>query len=217
MKVYISNYRHHWISPYTILEYVFFWTAWSKCARRKDIVSNEEWVDYPAWVTVWAERLQPVSCAIQWVLQKVYPRINYVKVDRWDSWSADHTLALVILPVLKELRAQVNGAPCVDDDDVPDELKSTSAPAKENEWDTDDNHFKRWDYVLDEMIFAFQCKVDDSWEEQFHSGQYDDTKIPGEEGWQGTAKWDHEGYKKFHARISNGFRLFGKYYEGLWW
>ena len=32
------------------------------------------------------------------------------------------------------------------DEDVPEELKSTSAP--ENEWDTDDNHFKRWEDVV---------------------------------------------------------------------
>jgi hypothetical protein len=33
MKIYISGYRDHWISPYTMLDYVFFWTDWSKCSR----------------------------------------------------------------------------------------------------------------------------------------------------------------------------------------
>jgi hypothetical protein len=66
-----------------------------------------------------------------------------------------------------------HGAPFVDDEDVPDHLKSTAAPAKENEWDTDANHFARWDWVLDEMIFAFECKTDDSWEEAFRSGEHD--------------------------------------------
>lgn len=217
MKVYISNYRHHWISPITIVEYMFFWTQWSRCGRNSWIVDDKDWVDAPAWANRLADRLTWLSYAIQWVLDRLHPKIDYVKIDRWDSFSADHTLAQIILPVLKDLRAQLNGAPSVDDDDVPLALKSTSAPPKKDEWDTDDNYFRRWEYVLDEMIFAFQCKVDDSWEEQFHTGEYDNTKIPGEEGWQGTSKFDIEGYKQFHARIANGFRLFGKYYEGLWW
>jgi len=42
MKVYMSCYRDHWISPYTILDYMFFWTDWSKCSRSKRIWSLEE-------------------------------------------------------------------------------------------------------------------------------------------------------------------------------
>ena len=52
----------------------------------------------------------------------------------------DHTLAMIIVPMLKQLKETKHGAPFVDDEDVPEELKSTSAPAKENDWDTDDNH-----------------------------------------------------------------------------
>ena len=33
MKVYLSNYRHHWFSPYTMIDNLFFWTEWSKCRR----------------------------------------------------------------------------------------------------------------------------------------------------------------------------------------
>jgi len=31
-----------------------------------------------------------------------------------------------------------------------------------------------------------------------------------------TYKCDYEGMKEVQKRISNGYRLFGKYYEGLW-
>ena len=31
-----------------------------------------------------------------------------------------------------------------------------------------------------------------------------------------THKYDAEGHKIFMTRIENGFRLFGKYYQGLW-
>ena len=45
MKVYLNNYRHHWLSPYTIIDCLFFWTDWSHCHRDKSlarVVSNLE-------------------------------------------------------------------------------------------------------------------------------------------------------------------------------
>jgi hypothetical protein len=137
-----------------------------------------------------------------------------------------HTLAYIILPMLKQLKETKHGAPYVDDEDVPEHLRSTSAPPKENEYDTDSNHFARWDWVLDEMIFAFDCQVGDNkeWEDQFYTGvsDYIFVKVEGtnvsrlEHGPKHTRKWDKEGYTKFHDRMRNGYRLFGKYYENLW-
>jgi hypothetical protein len=236
MKVYISGYRDHWFSPYTWLDYAFFWTDWSKCARDRRIRSLEEeskYIERPEWTDRWADRLEPVSKGIMWVLDRVHPKIEYVKIDRYDTWSMDHTLAPIILPMLKQLQKTKHGAPFVDDEDVPEELKSTSAPPKENEWDTDDNHFKRWDWVMDEMIFAFTCKVDDSWEEEFRSGVHDYITVPVDQDgnevpkgehkfWQmrdgpnNTFKCDYDGMRVVEKRIQNGFRLFGKYYQGLW-
>ncbi len=46
MKIYISNYRYHWISPYTIIENIFFWTDWSKCGRNKGVIEDKDYVDY---------------------------------------------------------------------------------------------------------------------------------------------------------------------------
>jgi len=240
MKIYFSNYRHHWISPYTILDYVFFWTDWSKCSRDKSLQSaidsmdgKYKYVEHPEWVERWSDRLEPISQGIQWVLDRVHPKIEYVKIDRWDTWSMDHTLAHIVLPMLKQLKATKHGSPLVDDEDVPEHLRSTAAPAKENEWDTDDNHFLRWDWALDEMIFAFECKVDDSWQDAFRSGVLDVITVPVDKDgnevpkgehkfWQmkdgpnNTYKCDYEGMKVVEARIQNGFRLFGKYYQALW-
>lgn len=235
MRVFISNYRNHWISPYTMIERVFFWTDWSRCSRQRKIhiVPTDQWVDHPEWVDRWADRLEPVSRAIQWTLDRVFPRRVRVRIDPWDTWSMDVTLAEVVLPMLRQLRQQNQGAPFVDDDDVPEHLRSTAAPPKANEWDTDANHFKRWDWVMDEMIFAFQSKVDSSWEEQFHSGEYDWALTPVDEegnpvprgqhkfvrmdrGPDHTAQFDADGYQIYADRIQNGFRLFGKYYSALW-
>ena len=117
----------------------------------------------------------------------------------------------------------------VDDEDVPEELKSTSAPPKENEYDIDANHFKRWDWALDEMIFAFEHKLDDSWQSAFRSGDLDMKTVPVEwdengkatmyqwvDGPNNTYKCDYDGMKVVEKRIQNGFRLFGKYYSSLW-
>jgi hypothetical protein len=210
MKIYINNYRDNWLSPYTILEKVFFW---------REIDYDEPLIDKLS------NFLLPFCTTLQKVLNVINPKINYVKIDRWDTWSMDHTLSYIILPMLKQLKETKHGAPFVDDEDVPEELKSTSAPPKENEWDTDGNHFVRWDYVLDEMIFAFEHKVDDSWEDNFRTGEIDMKFVKCEdnpevstmvEGPNHTYVCDYDGMQKVHERMKNGFRLFGKYYEGLW-
>jgi hypothetical protein len=222
MKIYKSGYRDHWFSPYTMIDYVFFWTDWSKCSRNKSIVEDKEFVDHPAWVDRATVYLDPISRAIRWVLDLVHPPINVIKIDYYDTWSMDHTLADIILPMLKQLKETKHGAPFTEDDDVPEYLRSYMAQPKEHEWDTDDLHFMRWDWILDEMIWAFEQKVQDDAESQFfdHSAY----KLQG-----GTDKWlddmtnavskvkyDREGHEAWSKRKANGFRLFGKYYENLW-
>ena len=214
MKIYLSKYRSHWLSPYTILEKVYFW---------REIDYDEPLIDKLSII------LSQICVGIQKFLDFVHPRIEYVKIDRYDTWNMDSTLSLIILPMLKQLQETKHGGPLVDDTDVPEELKSTSASPKENEWDTDDNHFKRWDYVLSEMIFAFQKLNDDSWENEFSSGNFDMKNVPCkwdengkvtlysfEHGPNHTFKTDYDAIKVINDRIANGLQLFGKYYRGLW-
>ena len=226
MKIYINNYRNHWLSPYHILKFFCFWEKDDSIFYNLEDKPN---APYERWVNF----LDPICKVIAKVLDVIHPKVDYVKIDYWDTWSMDHTLGLIALPMLKQLQTKKHGAPFVDDEDVPEELKSTSAPAKENEWDTDENHFKRWDWVLDEMIFAFTCKNDDSWQEAFRSGEHeliwkpvdkDGNEVPKkdaklfrmEHGPNDTYKCDYEGMKVVEARIQNGFSLFGKYYQALW-
>lgn len=219
MKIYISNYRDHWISPYKIIEHIFFWTDWSKCGRNKGIVEDKDFVDHPAWVEKWADRIEPISTAIRVVLDFIHPSIKYVKIDRWDTWSMDHTLAHIILPMLKQLDKEKHGAPFTDDDDVPEYLRSHMAQPKENEWDTDSLHFMRWDWILAEMIWAFEQELKDDDEAQFfdHS-ECGDEKFPWDKDGQyvSKVKVDREGLEAHQKRKANGFRLFGKYYQNLW-
>lgn len=240
MFVYKSRPRNHWISPYVFLDYLFFWTEWSKCSRNRSLQAaideadgKYKYVEPPDWVERWADRLSPISQALQWFLDLIHPRINYVKIHASDTWSMDHTLADIILPMLKQLRETKHGAPFTDDEDVPEYLRSHMAQPKENEWDTDSLHYMRWDWILDEMIFAFEMKCKDDWQDEFHSGKHDVKWVPVDKDGNEVAKGEHrfyemrkgpndthvydaEGAQKVQTRITNGFRLFGKYYENLW-
>lgn len=200
MIVYKNKYKNHWISPITIVEHMFFWTDWSKCGRAKGYIPDEQFIEAPKWADKLSDLLHPISVAIKWVLDKVDRKIDYVKIDRWDTWSMDSTLAPIILPMLKQLQATKHGAPNVADEDVPEYLRSHMAQPKENEWDADSLWHMRWDWVLGEMIFAFEKLNEEDWEQEFFKDK----------------TWDKENWQKVSDRIDNGLLLFGKYYRALW-
>jgi hypothetical protein len=213
MKVYTSKYRSHWISPYQILTKICFWE------KDEDRIYNlKEEVDNP--YVKWVNFLDPICQAIHKLLDIVHPRFEYIKLDPWDTWSFDHTLADIILPGLKQLKENKHGAPWTDDEDVPEYLRTHMAQPKEYEWDIDSLHFQRWDWVLDEMIWAFEQKVDDEADNKFfdHSECPTDPNARLEDLTNGASKvkYDEAGHKVWLERKRNGFRLFGKYYENLW-
>ena len=124
-----------------------------------------------------------------------------VRIDPHDTWSMDHTLAHIVLPMLVQLKRTKHGAPNVDNEDVPKELRMSKKDIAQfaKDGSTDDKFVKRWDWILDEMIWAFEQKCRDNWEDDYYYN-----------------KWDQDGAKAHQARMSNGFRLFGKYFESLW-
>lgn len=236
MKIKIGPYKS-WFGPYQLAELLCFWVK--ETIDEDGVPTKPAWVhDFGEWLAhgniepdpevgevcsflrerdpTWLYRL------LTWIYDRKQRKI-FVQIDPWDTWSMDDTLAHIILPMLKQLKATQHGAPWVDDEDVPEHLRSTAVPPKENEWDLDDNHFLRWEYVLDEMIFAFETKLDEDWMDQFRSGEIDFAFKKLENGMSemvrgenDTSKTDWEGMRAYQARISNGFRLFGKFYENLW-
>ena len=230
MRVYIGPYKN-WVGPFQIAEALCFWAR-----KEKDEYGYEHTAD---WVHNFGEWLSGGEKQDSWLMklclwiEKRRTRKIKVKIHKYDTWSMDNTLAHIILPMLVQLKAAKHGAPFVDDEDVPEQLRSTQAPPRENESDLDGNHFKRWEWVLDEEIFAFSCLVDDSWQDAFHSGETDHIWVPVDlegnevdekdaklfrtvDGPNHTYKCDYEGMKVVEARIQNGLRLFGRYYRGLW-
>ena len=151
-------------------------------------------------------------------------------IDDFDVWNLDHTLALIIVPALKVLKKKKQGAPFVKNDDVPEHLRAAEEEMKINDagGDTDKHYFERWDWVLNEMIWAFQQKLED-WEESYCSGEHDMEWIELDKkdangkkmyemvnGPKHTFQVDLEGMKKYQKRIDDGIMLFAKYYGALW-
>jgi hypothetical protein len=139
---------------------------------------------------------------------RCYKPKEVIRVDPWDSWNAEDTIAKIAYPVLKQLAEKKMGAPYTDDEDAPEHLRSTSPPAEDEKYShTDANHFVRWNWILGEMIFALGEISKGNWEDQY----YDLSKKPGTPG-----SFDRAGHDAHYERIKNGLRLFGKYFMALW-
>ena len=123
-----------------------------------------------------------------------------VKVHKYDTWNADNTLAHIIYPLLVAFRETNEGSPKVADEDVPERLRSTSSTKKLEENDKDEFFHDRWNWVLDECIFAFGQLKDDE----------HDSFLYTEHG------YDRTNADQYYKRIDSALLLFGKYYRHLW-
>ena len=203
MKVYIGKYKR-WIGPYQLADMIPFVSE-----DTKDRIGD--------WLAkTWIDKV------CEWFYSKNERTIK-VRIDPYDTWSMDNTLAHIILPMLKQLKATKHGSPLVDDEDVPPHMRHGDPdPNEHDNW----IHYK-WDWVLNEMIWAFEQELDDSWEDKFIHGKpvYGDTWFDEDDNeYQRLQRkqlnpdyWvDRDGIKEYNNRIDNGFKLFGKYYRNLW-
>ena len=229
MKVKIGPYKN-WFGPYHLAELLCFWAK--KEMDEHGFKSTPDWVhNFGTWLAedkngndTWLTKF------FYWVESKRKRKIK-VHIDDWDTWSMDHTLALIVLPMLMKLRESKHGAPPVDLEDVPEELRPTEEQIEAYKTDgtTDPKFFERWDWVIGQMIFAFQHILDDDWEDQYRTGKYDLQSKPVEfddegnptlytfvEGPNHTVKTDYDKIKEVQDRIDRGLLFFGKYYRSLW-
>lgn len=235
MRIKIGNYINYF-GPYQLAEFLCFWARNKKDEHgipdKPDYVHNfGEWLAYGdvrpepevGEVQMFRDNREYTWIArfLNWIHSKKKRTIK-VHIDRWDTWSMDHTLAFIILPMLKQLKETNHGVPFVDDEDVPEELRSTAAEPKKNDWDLDSNGEKRWEWVMNEMIFAFENKVRDDSDDEFSSGDAEYAFKKLDNGCSELIqtndqyKYDFEARKKKNDRIQNGFVLFGKYFQNLW-
>lgn len=169
------------------------------------LVYGDKWYDLKEENYIWLDHIVAGICdgLDKYILDpfhKHFPRKVKVKYHNYDTWSLDHTLAVIILPGLKQLKATQHGHPC----DVSED---------------------QWAEILDKMIFAFDEIANDyPGEEAFRSGTLDISfeKIEGSknysmvEGPNHNYSVDWEGRKMYDERIQEGLTLFGKYYRSLW-
>ncbi len=166
-----------------------------------------------------------IEKSLNWLHRKRRRKMK-IRIDPYDTWGMYESLAVIIAPMLRQLRETKLGYPLIDNKDVPVELRT-----KKKSFSDEDKDSAKWDYILGEMIFAFEqyearVLYDIDWQEKFQSGEMDmrsvETEVNGLKCWtmevgpNHTFKVDNQGLKEYGERINNGFRLFGKYYLNLW-
>jgi hypothetical protein len=215
MRVNIGPYKS-WIGPYQIADALCFWVP--KITDEDGFKNKPDWVhDFGAWLGTKRDGKTDnwLTNLCQWIEKKRKRNIK-VKIHDYDVWGMDHTLSLIIHPMLLRLKDCKQGSPFVDDTDVPEDIRSTSAAPKENDWDTDEHFHTRWAWVMDELLWTFEQIKDDTWEDQYHIDNGEMNFDEGKMVWKREPVIDWEGRKKHQARIDNGLRLFGRYFQGLW-
>lgn len=194
MKVYIGPYRD-WFGPYQIADAIFFWVD------RRGVFADEPAIynrwDYRAadklgdWLsTTWVKDL------CEWV-DKFRTRKVKVRIDPYDTWSMDHTLALIIHPMLVQLKQKNHGYFSSDPEDAPH-----IGQEEGTDFTNDSKAVDRYNWIMDEMIWTFDQLKNDNDYDLFYN--------------QETKEWDFEAHNAYNERIQNGLRLFGRYYRALW-
>ena len=159
-----------------------------------------------------------------------------VQIDKFDTWSLDHTLAKIIYPALLQLKVEKHGIPGIfvevgGEDYIDQKSFDFYAESHDEAWK---EGAKRWDEVLDKMIWSFLQIATDDYSSQYHHGDADydwiktDNMYPNpingklEPTYQMVDKnpedhwYDYVGHQLHEERIQEGLDLFGKYYRNLW-
>lgn len=150
-----------------------------------------------------------------------------IRIDPWDTWSMDVTLAKIIVPMLHQLKATKHGSPgeLVEFQQTSNcgRQRCFAFYAEDDELAWAEGH-KHWGEILDHMIWSFEQLLCD-WEAQYwiQHPEIDFTDYPEDEGkeltpvrWKVEGKCDWAGMAKHQERINEGLKLFGIYYQGLW-
>ena len=148
-----------------------------------------------------------------------------IKIENFDTWNLDHSIAMILYPALLQLKEIKQGLPSEfaevgGEDWSPQQCfdfysETTSACFALGE--------KRWDEVMDKMIWSFQQLCLANYDDKYHHGEM---KIRWtEEDSQGlstmidenpTEHWyDNVGHQLHQDRIQEGLDLFARYYRNL--
>jgi len=171
----------------------------------------------------------------QWIHDKRTRNVS-IKLDPWDSWSADSTIATIAAPLLKQLQKNKHGIPGSlyegDEFDAAkikryNEILGNEDYSDEGKEQRDKDYAEAeaiWNEIMNEMIFALEACYKEDHEPNFwiekpsppefvvHPGMPGYTEIVNRRA----GKMDLEAYKAYHQRVQNGLVLFGRYFKHLW-
>jgi len=158
-------------------------------------------------------------------LKKGERRID-IQIDGFDTWSLDHSLAMIIYPALIQLKEIKHGVPSefaeVGGEDWHDQQSFDFYT--ETAAECFDLGVARWEEVLDKMIWSFQQLSLDDYDDKYHHGEMDigwkeidSTGLSEMIDKNPSGHWyDHVGHTLHNERIQEGLDLFGRYYRNLW-
>lgn len=228
MKVNISGYPNTW------------WT----CQIHSKYMDKKYDYNWKESNTKFEKFLEKIESTIRWFynntinhIVKHRKRKISVRIDREDTWSMDHTLAYIILPMLKQLKATKHGSPYIEPEDVPEHMRLTEREtavfdhgsydktlnATDEEIEAASEKFHaQWIWVLDQMIWSFEQEIDEEGDYKNYYDPYEPGEIVEGNGFLNKeeqlkmGKFNTEKHKAFNERKQLGFTLFGKYYQSLW-
>jgi hypothetical protein len=155
-----------------------------------------------------------------------------VRIDKQDTWGMYDNLALIIHPMLIQLKNNKHGSPSC----MPafDEQSDSQYPQlcfdfyTESDNKANDIGHAQWNEIVDKMIWSFEQILDPDRDDKFHSGKIDFRSVPIYDssgkimhyelvrGPNDTSKFDAAGHREYYKRIQEGLDLFGKHFLSLW-
>ena len=193
MKVYIGPYNDRF-SAYRLFDKYMSW----KHEKPYWSVEDEEYTKTDKLIERFCDGLQTVADHTVNKIHSMFERKIKIRIDPYDTWSMDHTLALIIHPMLVQLKAANHGYFSSDPEDAP----SIGAGDETDYGGNDTLALDRYNWIMDEMIWTFDELKSDRDHELFFNEE--------------TGEYNFEGQKEHDERIQNGLRLFGKYFRALW-
>lgn len=140
------------------------------------------------------------------------PRKICIKIDKWDSWSAEETLAMIIAPLLRQLKETTHAYPPI--------LEDTDCTS------TDENHSCpgaiKWTEILDKIIWSM---------EEIANGEPNAPEMPTPTIDIETSEWTstrqtqynpeemakyHQDMSEYLSRVQKGCDLLGQFFRDLW-
>lgn len=176
MKVYIGPYKDTWITA------SFHYKYMNKKYKREWEESNTRFEKILEKLEDWCQ--SALNATVNKLVKHRKRKVK-VHIDNYDTWGMDNTLAYIILPMLKQLKATKHGTPFVDTEDLPEHMHLSqreqdvldhgyfdkTLSATEEEIKAADEKFQsQWDWVIDQMIWSFEQQLD---EDDEHKNYYD--------------------------------------------